>query len=910
MASTSDLTTNNAQKTLTGTDIRRRFIAFFEKKGHQAKPSASLVPSNPTVLLTPAGMLPFVPVFLGVEPPPTPPRAASVQKCARVSGKASDLENVGRTPHHHTFFEMLGNFSFGDYFKEEAISWAWEFVTGKVSEGGLGLPKEHLWVTVLKTDTLFDEEAFKIWRDQVGVPEDQILFCDEKDNFWGPPGPTGPCGPCSEIHYDRTPEQKSPKEDITLLENVTRFTEIWNLVFMELFQDASGERTPLDHKNIDTGMGLERITMVVQGKETNFDTDLFQPIIQEISRRSGVAYGKSSETDTALRIVADHLRFAVFAVGDGIVPSNEGRGYILRMIIRRAIRYGQKGLGFQDSFFSSLAPHIVTLYQTTYPNLTKKVPFIEQTLKEEETRFLETLERGLKRLEEVLSGLKTSKKAMLNGEEAFKLYDTYGFPVELTRDIAEEHGLTVDMDGFESCMKKQREMARNARKGNAIVEDQIYSRILSDVGATKFLGYETLNCTATVKALILNGESVTEVSGTNQAFEVILDQTPFYAESGGQVGDRGTFSREEGHHGLTVVVNDTVKVGELFVHHCLFDNGEVIRVGEKLTAQVEPDYRQLAAIHHSATHLLNAALIRVLGDQITQAGSYVSPEGARFDFTLNRAMTTVEIQQVEYMINQWVQENVPREVAVMAIEEAKASGAVAMFGEKYGDWVRVVSYGERSRELCGGTHVNALGEIGLVKITAESSIASGVRRIELVAGERAYKAFKLIEGDLEKAAQLLKAPLREVPQKLEKLIADLKAGERQLKQMEHQIAEQATKALLEKKETACPILVQSVPGCQMDVLKAMVDYATTKMPSHVILLGSDSDGKAGFVCAVSDDFVKKGVKAGNLVKEAASLCGGGGGGKPHFAQAGGKDGTKVAKALEHIISVLQQDLDK
>ncbi len=894
----------NAEGVLSGADIRQRFIQFFEGKGHQAKASESLVPSNPTVLLTPAGMLPFVPVFLGVEPPPNPPRIVSSQKCARVSGKASDLENVGRTPHHQTFFEMLGNFSFGDYFKEEVIPWAWEFITGDISKGCLGLPKEYLWVTVLKTETSFDEEAFKIWRDKVGVPEERILFCNEKDNFWGPPGPTGPCGPCSEIHYDRTPDQQSPKEDIDLLEDVTRFTEIWNLVFMEQFQDAKGKRTPLEHKNIDTGMGLERIAMVVQGKETNFDTDLFQPIIQEIAKQSGVAYGKSSETDTALRIVADHLRFAAFAIGDGIVPSNEGRGYILRMIIRRAVRYGRKALGFDRPFFSELVPSVLIRYEKAYSVLGKKAQFIQETLKEEEARFLETLERGIKRLEETLLELKTSKKKELSGEHAFKLYDTYGFPVELTKDIAEEHGLTVDMDGFESAMDKQREMARGARKGGAIVEDQIYSTILSDVGATEFLGYEALSCEATVKALILDGQSVDEVSGTNQAFELILEQTPFYAESGGQVGDRGALSREDGHHGLTVVVNDTVKVGELFVHHCLFDNGGVIRVGEKLTAQVEPDYRQLAAIHHSATHLLNAALIRVLGDNVTQAGSQVSPEGARFDFTLNRGMTPIEIQRVEYMMNAWIQENIPRDITIMDLEEAKASGAVAMFGEKYGDSVRVVSYGERSRELCGGTHVDALGEIGMVKIMGESSIASGVRRIELVAGERAYKAFKLIEGDLEKVAKMLKSPLREVLQKLEKLLDDLKVSERKLKQMDVQMAGQSADALLAEKEGACPVLIRHVPNRASDILKAMVEHLAGKMESHIILLGSDCNGKAGFACAVSGDFVKKGIKAGDLVKQAAAICGGGGGGKPQFAQAGGKDGSKVDEAIEKVIETL------
>ncbi len=880
---------------LSGAEIRRRFLDYFSRKlGHKAMPSASLVPNNPTVLITPAGMLPFVPIFLGIEPPTDPPRVVSVQKCARVSGKASDLENVGRTPRHHTFFEMLGNFSFGDYFKKEAITWTWAFVTGE-----LGLDPKHLWVSVLKTDAMFDEEAFVIWRDEVGVPEDRILFCGEKDNFWGPPGPTGPCGPCSEIHYDREPGGPSPKDNLDLLDT-DRFVEIWNLVFMELFQDAEGYRIPLDKKNIDTGMGLERIAMVVQGKDNTFETDLFWDIIQAVAKKAGVKYRIKSETDIALRIVADHLRFTVFAIGDGIMPSNEGRGYILRMIIRRAVRYGRKYLGFTEPALGQFVKTVVQQYGDVYPEIKQRYDLIVQTLAEEEARFLETLDRGLRLLEELIGDLKKSDRLHVPGDEAFRLYDTYGFPLELTVDIAEEEGLTVDREGFEKAMAEQRERARKARKGESIVDDQVYSEILAEVGPTRFLGYETLSAECTVKALILDGERVDAVSGTNRAFEVILDRTPFYAESGGQVGDRGTFSREDGHHGLTVVVNDTVKVGDLFVHKCLFDNGEEIRVGETVFAQVEPDYRQLAAIHHSATHLLNAALMQVLGDQVTQAGSYVSPEGARFDFTLNRAMTTSEIQRVEYLINKWIQENIPRSLEVMDIESAKASGAVAMFGEKYGDSVRVIAYGDRSRELCGGTHVNALGEIGLVKILSESSIASGVRRIEMVAGERAYKAFKILETELAKTADMLKAPVREVPQKVEKLMETLKSQDRLIRELEGKLAAQAVDALVSEIPAETPVLVRLLGGQSMDGLKRIAEQLADRLSSHVILLGSDEGGKAGFVCAVSPDQVERGIKAGDIVKRAASLCGGGGGGKPGFAQAGGRDGSKIQDALRTV----------
>jgi alanyl-tRNA synthetase len=884
--------------TLSGAAIREKFIRFFaEKHGHRHVPSASLVPTNPTVLLTPAGMLPFVPIFLGIEPPPKPPRAVSCQKCARVSGKASDLEYVGRTPRHHTFFEMLGNFSFGDYFKREAITWAWEFVTGE-----LNLPKDKLWVTIYKDD----EEARELWHEIAGIPKSRIIARSEKDNFWGPPGPTGPCGPCSEIFYDRGGlPAGTPEENPDLLDE-DRFVEIWNLVFMQLFQDETGKRTPLENKNVDTGMGLERVAMVIQGKNNTFETDLLFPLVDQVSQMAKIPYKQSDITDVAMKIVADHIRCISFAVADGITPSNEGRGYIIRMLLRRAVRYGKKYLGFQEPFLYQLVATVRNHYQNPYEELKNRYDHIVETVKLEEKRFLETLERGSRILDETLERVKTGKTSVISGEDVFKLYDTFGFPVELTADIAQEEGVTLDMEGFERCMDEQREKARGARKGEAIVRDQLYSEILDKVGPTRFVGYDTLNAEATVEALIVAGQEVTEVGGTNQPFEAILDVTPFYAESGGQVGDRGSFSSDHGHHGLTVVVNDTLKVGDLFVHKCLFDQGQALRVGDKIVAYVDPIARQQAAIHHTATHLLQGALREVLGDSITQAGSYVSPEGARFDFTFNRGLKPEELGRVESLINKWIQENMPRAVEEMEIDQARVCGAILMAGEKYADRVRVVSYGEASKELCGGTHVPQLGEIALVKIVSEGAIASGIRRIELVAGEKAYKQFKQIETDMKELAELLKSPVREVPAKVQKLVDELKTREKLVHSLEEKLALQEVKALQNALSPEQPVLLRHLKGYSPDSLKMVVEKLAKTVESHIILLAGDAPDKAFFLAGVSDDFIQKGIKAGDLVKQAAEICGGSGGGRPNFAQAGGKDPAKIATALSAVEESLQK----
>jgi alanyl-tRNA synthetase len=884
---------HNVTGQLSGAGIRQAFIDFFsQQKGHQVLPSASLVPSNPTVLLTPAGMLPFVPIFLGIEPAPTPPRVVSSQKCARVSGKASDLEAVGRTPRHHTFFEMLGNFSFGDYFKHDVIPWSWAFLTQQ-----LKLSVARLWVSVYETD----DEAYGIWRDVVGVPESRILRLGKKDNFWGPPGPTGPCGPCSEIYYDLSPQGDcNPLAHPEQLDG-DDLVEVWNLVFMELFQDADGHQTPLEKKNVDTGMGLERIAMVVQGKQNTFETDLLYPILHQVAKAAKTAYKQNAATDVALKIVTDHVRCITFALADGITPSNEGRGYVIRMILRRAVRYGKQFLGFTDPFLYQFIAVVRDLYGDAYPELRQHYAHTVDVVKAEERKFLDTLEKGSRLLDEAIDQAKAAQKSQLSGDTVFKLYDTYGFPVELTTEIAAEHGLGVDHAGFEAAMAAQKTQARGARKNTAIVDSPVYTQILSAHGPTQFLGYDALSAPAKVIALLVDGVSVPEVSGTNTAFEAILDQTPFYAESGGQVGDHGTFSREDGHHGLTVVVNDTQKVGDLVVHHCLFDNGGTFRVGESLIAQVEPVARDKTVIHHTAAHLLQAALIKVLGDSVHQAGSSVRPDGTRFDFTFHRGVTAEELARVEYWMNAWIMQNIPGRVQQMPIAEAKSFGAIAMVGEKYAEVVRVVSYGQVSKELCGGTHVTQLGQIGMVKIVSEGAIAAGVRRIELVAGELAYKLFKQAESDLKKVADLLKAPSHEVPSRVEKLMAQLKEQQKALSALEEQQAMGQVKTLLAQATAQQGVLITQVQAPSAESLKLMAEQLSNQLKTvesgGLVLLGSVVADKVALVCAVSDGWQQRGIKAGDLIKQVAQRCGGGGGGRPNFAQAGGSNPAALAEAI-------------
>ena len=665
---------------LKGNEIRDLYLNFFkEKHQHTIVESSSLVPDNPTVLLTTAGMLQFLPIFLGiVKSPYNPPRAASCQKCARAGGKDSDIENVGRTPRHHTFFEMLGNFSFGDYYKKEVIPWAWDFVTNV-----LKLDKDRLWITIFETD----DEAYEIWR-SVGVPAERIKRKGKKDNFWGPPGASGSCGPCSEIHYDLGEQFKcSPDCGIDTCE-CDRWVEIWNLVFTELYQDEEGNQSPLESKNVDTGMGLERIAMVCQGVTSTFETDLLKPILDKVSEMSGVPYKKSEKTDISLRIITDHARCVTFLISDGVIPGNEGRSYVLRMILRRALRHG-KILGMD-------------------------LPFL---YKKEEERFAKTLDRGYKLLDEFIINKKD-----IDGASAFKLYDTYGFPFELTKEIAAENGLKVSENGFLEAMQEQKDRAKAAAQKISVTGDIKYAKIENEVGSTEFVGYEKYESEAKILATV-EGEGFVDV---------VLDTTPFYAESGGQIGDSGVIENDS----LKLEVITTFKVNKLFIHRCKLLNGE-ITIGEKVHAAIDLPRRNQIKVHHTSAHLLQAALIKVVGNEVKQAGSQVEENRMRFDFNLSRAMTHAEVQQTENIINEWILEQLPLTTQVMDIEEAKLTGATALFGEKYDEKVRVVSIGNEksgciSKEFCGGTHASNTGDLRLIKIVSESAISAGVRRIEAV----------------------------------------------------------------------------------------------------------------------------------------------------------------------------------
>ena len=705
---------------LTGNQIRKLYLDYFkDKHQHTVVESSSLVPDNPTVLLTTAGMLQFLPIFLGiVKSPYNPPRATSCQKCARAGGKDSDIENVGRTPRHHTFFEMLGNFSFGDYYKKEVIPWAWEFVTEV-----LKLDKDRLWITIFETD----DEAYEIWR-SVGVPAERIKRKGKKDNFWGPPGASGSCGPCSEIHYDLGEQYKcnDPRGCGIDTCECDRWVEIWNLVFTELYQDEEGNQSPLESKNVDTGMGLERITMVCQGVASTFETDLLRPIMDKVSEMSGVPYKKSEKTDISLRIITDHARCVTFLISDGVIPGNEGRSYVLRMILRRALRHG-KILGMDLPFLYKLVDVVVENYGEAYPDLVKNKAKIIDTIKKEEERFAKTLDRGYKMLDEFISAKKD-----IDGESAFKLYDTYGFPFELTKEIASENGLNADEEGYKKAMQEQKDRAKAAAEKISVTGDIKYAKVEEKVGSTEFVGYSENECDAKILAVI-EGDGYTDV---------VLDKTPFYAECGGQTGDSGVIEdRKAGGQEVKLEVLTTFKVNKLFVHRCKVINGDDL-VGAEVHAKIDVERRENIRLHHTSAHLLQSALIKVLGDEVHQAGSQVEENRMRFDFTFSRAMTPEEIFKVEEIMNNWISKGYDVVTDVMDIEKAKLTGATALFGEKYDDIVRVVSITDGktciSKEFCAGTHARNIRDLRLVKIVTEGAIAAGTRRIELCVGRSAF----------------------------------------------------------------------------------------------------------------------------------------------------------------------------
>ena len=874
---------------LKGNEIRKLYLDFFAKKyQHTIVESSSLVPDNPTVLLTTAGMLQFLPIFLGIQKSPyNPARATSCQKCARAGSKDSAIENVGRTPRHHTFFEMLGNFSCGDYYKKEIIPWAWEFVTEV-----LKLDKNRLWITIYETD----DEAFDIWK-SVGVPVERIKRKGKKDNFWGPPGASGSCGPCSEIHYDLGEQYKCSDDCGIDTCECDRWVEIWNLVFTELYQDEEGNQSPLEKKNVDTGMGLERITMVCQNVASTFETDLLRPILDKVSEMCGVPYKKSEKTDVSLRIITDHARCVSFLISDGVIPGNEGRSYVLRMILRRALRHG-KILGMELPFLYKLVDTVVELYGEAYPDLVKNKAKIVDTIKKEEERFNKTLDRGYKMLDEFIS-----EKKDIDGESAFKLYDTYGFPFELTKEIAEENELNIDENGFKTAMQEQKDRAKAATAKISVTGDIKYAKVEEQVGSTDFVGYEETSCESKVLALI-EGEGFVDV---------VLDKTPFYAECGGQVGDSGFLTNDN----LKVEVLTTFKVNHLFVHRCQVVNGE-INVGDTVCAEIDTDRRNEIKVHHTSAHLLQAALIKVVGDEVKQAGSQVEENRMRFDFTFSRAMTPQEIEKTETLINKWIGEKLPVQTDVMGIEEAKLTGATALFGEKYEDVVRVVSIGGHkkckcgggckcrheeeaeviSKEFCAGTHAKNTSDLRLVKIVSEGAIAAGTRRIELVVSNAAidYLNSKAhISNELEAK---FKVHTDEVLERVEKLAEENRELQKELTRVKEEQAKSKFMTFLSRAEEieGGKLFISKIENFDANAVKAGIEILANKLGNSIVVLASEKM----VVAKVSDNFVQKGINAGKIVGEIAKFTGANGGGRPNFAQGGIKDSSKLEEILEKV----------
>ena len=868
---------------LGGNEIRKLYLDYFKnKRQHTIVESSSLVPDNPTVLLTTAGMLQFLPIFLGIKPCPyEPARATSCQKCARAGGKDSDIENVGRTPRHHTFFEMLGNFSFGDYYKKEIIPWAWEFVTEV-----LKLDKDRLWITIYETD----DEAFNIWR-SVGVPAERIKRKGKKDNFWGPPGASGSCGPCSEIHYDLGEQYKcdDPNCGIDTCE-CDRWVEIWNLVFTELYQDEEGNQSPLGKKNVDTGMGLERIAMVCQGVASTFETDLLKPIMDKVSEMSGVPYKKSEKTDVSLRIITDHARCVSFLISDGVIPGNEGRSYVLRMILRRALRHG-KILGMELPFLYKLVDVIVENYGEAYPDLVKNKQKIIDTIKKEEERFAKTLDRGYKMLDEFIDAKKD-----IDGESAFKLYDTFGFPFELTKEIAEENGLKIDEAGFKTAMQEQKERAKAATAKISVTGDMKYAKIEKEVGSTEFIGYSENECS--------DAKILAQVEGEGYV-DIVLNKTPFYAECGGQVGDSGYLESAN----LKAEVLTTFKVNDLYVHRCNVLNGEV-SIGDVVKASIDVPRREEIRLHHTSAHLLQAALVKVLGSEVKQAGSYVEENRMRFDFTFSRAMKPEEIIKTEKLMNKWIGEGYKVDTKVMGIKEAEMTGATALFGEKYGDTVRVVSIQKEtpdgidciSKEFCAGTHARQLIDLRVAKIISESAIAAGTRRIEVVVSKAAIEYLNAKSAEIDKLSTKFKSHFDEVVERVEKLSDENRELQKHVEKLEEENARNKFASFISRAQDieGGKLFITKVEGLKPIGIKIGLEFLSNKLGNSVIILA----GETTVAVKVSDNFVKQGINAGKLVGEIARATGANGGGRPNFAQGGVKDSSK----LDEILSKVEEEI--
>ena len=875
----------------TGSEIRRAFLKFFEEHGHTLVPSSGLIPKDdPTLLFTNSGMVQFKNCFLGLEDRGYT-RAASSQKSVRAGGKHNDLENVGFTARHHTFFEMLGNFSFGDYFKKESISWGWEFLTEK-----MGLPKEKLWITIYQED----DEAFEIWNKIMGVPADRIVRMGMDSNFWMM-GETGPCGPCSEILYDQGPGVGCGRPECNVECNCDRHLELWNHVFTQFDRDKDGHFHPLPKPNIDTGMGLERLAAVIQGVSSNYDSDLFTPIIRFVSKISGKAYGTSEDSDVSMRVIADHSRAVTFLIGDGCLPSNEGRGYVLRRILRRAARHG-KLLGLDKPFLNEVVSVVVETMKDAYPDLSDKESFIRKVVVNEEQRFIETLDSGLKILSEEVAALKKSGQTIVPGEVVFKLYDTFGFPVDLTADIVKKDRLTLDMEGFEKAMEAQREKARESWKGSgeqAIADS--YKKLAVRGVSTEFIGFHGVTeATSCITAILKKDETVDALAEGENA-EIFVEETPFYGEKGGQVGDTGVIEGE----GFRFEVWDTQwPLDNLITHIGKLKKG-AIKVGDRALMKVDRAIRRATEAHHSGTHILNAALKKTLGDHIKQSGSLVNPERLRFDFTHFSKIDEAEMDKIEIIANQIIRENAAVETRLLPREEAMRTGAAAVFDEKYGDVVRLVKMGDFSMELCGGTHVERTGDIGALKVISESSVAAGVRRIEAVTGEEALKYFKKVETELKKSAALLKANPLELSERIEKIQKHQKELEKEIDSLNSRLATKDLSDLFKKvKEIkGIRVLATVVDAADVKTLRDFGDKLRDKIQSGIILIGSKAGDNAMLLCLVTKDLTDK-YHAGNIIKEIAPIVGGSGGGRPDMAQAGGPKPEKLKQALKKLQEII------
>ena len=869
---------------LTGKQIRQMFIKYFEDKGHTHVASSSLVPYNdPTLLFTNAGMNQFKDVFLGLEKRDYT-RATTSQKCVRAGGKHNDLDTVGRTARHHTFFEMLGNFSFGDYFKRDAIKNAWGFLTEE-----LKLPIDKLYITIYKDD----DEAHDLWRELSPVPEERIIRLGEKDNFWQM-GETGPCGPCSEIHIDRGAEYACNHPDGCALGvcDCDRWLEIWNLVFMQYNRDENGVMTPLPRPSIDTGMGLERITSVMQNVSSNYDTDLIYPLIEKVEEISGKTYDRG-QAGFPFRVIADHARSCTFLICDGVLPSNEGRGYVLRRILRRAVRFG-KTLGIEGAFLYKFSAKVVELMGEDYPELAEKLSFIEKVIKTEEERFQMTLSDGIRIVNDNIARLKAEGKTEIDGPTAFTFYDTYGFPIDLTQDMAEESGMTVDEKGFEEAMKAQRELSKKSKK-DITAWDLAFTvkEQLGDLDKTEFIGYEQLSTETVLAGMIADGQKIEEAEEGQEVY-VVLPVTPFYAMSGGQAGDHGVISGATGK----ILVDNTEKMPDgKYVHHGVV-SGTVV-AGETVTAQVDEAVRQATARNHTATHLLHKALQEVLGDHVHQAGSSVDAQRLRFDFSHMSAVTAEELAKVEAKVNEVILQAIPVNIFETGIEEAKKLGFTALFGEKYGDVVRCVQAGDYSMELCGGTHVANISQIGLFKVVSEGAVAAGVRRVEAVTGMGAYQYALQKEQLLAELGRTLKTPEKDLISRVEQLGAQNKELEKEIAQLHAAASKNQVDGLLDnvKEVNGVKLLACEVEAADMNSLRDMSDMFRDKLGSGVVVLGAKSESGVNLIVAATKDLTKQGIHAGNIIKEIAKVTGGGGGGRPDMAQAGGKDYTRLAEAL-------------